>query len=303
MKDDEMTSDEYLGRVLEDQKLTQPEIDELRQHRADVQGILEEHFSESHPTIQYAGSYKKETMIRDSYDLDVACFFARDDDDAGANLHEIYDSAYNALSEHYDVEKKTSALRVKEKAASVSRTDFRIDIVPGRFTDDSESDVFLHQQGSDKLRLKTNLQTHVDHIRNSGVRDAIKLLKLWKYQRRVCLKTFILELLVVQLLEDRKNESLSDQLICVLTRFRDSANDLSVTDPANSNNDLTSALDAVRSDLAAWAAITLGYVENSDWESVFGKLPEVKKSEAVITAAIARVAVSSPPVRPWLPKE
>ena len=297
-----MTPDEYLERVLQNQRLTRAELDALRQHRTDVQTILEEHFSEADPNIQYAGSYKKKTMIRDSYDLDIACYFAHEDDEAGASLREIYDSAYGALSEHYHIERKTSALRIMEKGAVVSRTDFRIDVVPGRYTDDSATDVFLHQEGVEKSRLKTHLQTHVEHIRDSQVRDAIKLAKLWKYQRRVMIKTFVLELLVVSLLKQRKHAKLSNQLVRVLTVFRDEAEDLSVTDPANSNNDLKPLLDEARNDLASWASITLSYIENDDWESVFGKLQEDQKDAAALTAALGRVAASSPSNRPWLPK-
>ena len=296
-----MTPDEYLERLLENQKLTSAELDELRKHRGDVQELLEDHFSDSDPNIQYAGSYKKKTMIRDSYDLDVVCYFPSGDDDAGDSLQDIYDSTYEALSENYHVERKTSALRVMEKGALVSRTDFRIDVVPGQFTDDSESDAFLHQEGGEKARLKTNLLAHVEHIRDSGVCDAIKLLKLWKYQRQVRIKTFILELLVVDLLKHRKSARLSTQLIHVLTEFRDSAEDLAVVDPANANNDLTPHLDAARGDLRAWALTTLDYIENDEWESVFGKVPEEKKSHQSLAAAVGTVAATGPSNKPWLP--
>ena len=297
-----MTPDKYLERVLENQKLTSAELDELRRHRADVQEILEDHFNDSDPNIQYAGSYKKQTMIHDSYDLDVVCYFANGDDDAGDSLRDIYDSASQALSEDYHVERKTSALRIMEKGALVSRTDFRIDVVPGRFTDDSESDSFLHQEGGEKVRLKTNLRTHVEHIRDSGVRGAIKLLKLWKYQRQVRIKTFILELLVVDLLKHRKNAKLSTQLIHVLTEFRDNAEDLTVVDPANANNDLSPLLEAARGDLSAWASTTLDHIETDEWDSVFGKLQEDKKSEQGLATAIGTVAATGPSNRPWLPR-
>lgn len=298
-----MTPDEYLKRVLENQKLAQEELDELRQHRANVQAILEKHFSDSHPYIQYAGSYKKRTMIRDSYDLDVTCYFAHEDAEAASNLKEIYDSAYDALSEHYHVERKTSALRIMQKGALISRADFRIDVVPGRYTDESESDVFLHQEGVEKSRLKTNLQTHVEHIRDSGLRDAIKLAKLWKFQRRVRIKTFVLELLVVKVLRYRKNARLSSQFIHMLKEFRDNADDLTVEDPANSGNDLKLLLDQAREDLSSWASITLSYIERNDWQSVFGKLPEGQNVEAGRTAALGKIAASSAPSRPWLPKQ
>ena len=297
-----MTADQYLKNVLSQQRLTNKELDELRGHRADVQIVLEDHFSESNPDIRYAGSYKKKTMIRDAYDLDVACYFGHEDSAAGQTLKEIYDVCAEALSENYHVQRKRSALRVMEKGALVSRTDFRIDVVPGRYTNEERSDAFLHQEGGGKTRLKTNLQVHVEHIRDSGVRDAIKLLKLWRYQRSIQIKTFVLELLAVDLLRYRKAAKLSTQLEHVFTVFRDDADGLRVEDPANSNNDLKPLVDEARSDLAAWASRTLEYIDNHDWESVFGKLPEEMKTEAALSVAVGQAASRTSRSRPWLPK-
>ena len=207
-----MTTDQYLKNVLSQQRLTNKELNELRAHRADVQTVLEDHFSESSPDIRYAGSYKKKTMIRDAYDLDVACYFGHEDTAAGQTLSEIYDACADALTENYHVQRKRSALRVMEKGALVSRRDFRIDVVPGRYTNEERGDAFLHQEGGGKTRLKTNLQVHVEHIRDSGIREAIKLLKLWRCRRDIGIKTFVLELLAVDLLKYRKAARLSAQL-------------------------------------------------------------------------------------------
>ena len=221
-----MTTDQYLGKVLSQQRLTNSELNELRGHRADVQAALEQQFSESSPDIRYAGSYKKKTMIRDAYDLDVACYFSHEDTAAGQTLPELYDACAEALTESYHVQRKRSALRVMEKEALVSRTDFRIDVVPGRYTNEERGDIFLHQEESGKTRLKTNLQVHVEHIRDSGIREAIKLLKLWRSQRNIQIKTFVLELLAVDLLKHRKAARLSTQLEHVFTVFRDAADSL-----------------------------------------------------------------------------
>lgn len=296
-----MTADQYLKNVLSQQRLTSKELDELRAHRADVETVLEDHFSESSPDIRYAGSYKKRTMIRDAYDLDVACYFGHDDTAAGQNLREIYDACAEALTESYYVQRKRSALRVMEKGARVSRTDFRIDVVPGRYTSEECGDAFLHQEGGSKTRLKTNLQVHVEHIRDSGVRDAVKLLKLWRCQRSIRIKTFVLELLAVDLLKYRKAAKLSAQLEHVFTVFRSDADGLSVEDPANSNNDLKPLVDEARSDLTAWASRTLEYIDDDDWESIFGKLPKEVKTEAALSVAIGQAASRTSPSRPWLP--
>ena len=49
--------------------------------------------------------------------------------------------------------------------STCTRLDFHLDVVPGRFTDDTKSDCFLFQNGADKERLKTNLQVHIDPLR------------------------------------------------------------------------------------------------------------------------------------------
>ena len=141
-------------------------------------------------------------MIRESYDGDVTCYFPHDEAEAGKTLEEIYNNAKTALTETFFVESKASALRIRSKEDL--HTDLHLDVVPGRYTSDCESDVFLHRTTGDKERLKTNLQTHVDHIKDSGVTDAIRLMKLWKVRNGItAAKTFVLELLVMKLLRVR----------------------------------------------------------------------------------------------------
>jgi tRNA nucleotidyltransferase (CCA-adding enzyme) len=75
-----MNNHEYLQEILRLQTLTpqSQELKELQKHRADVEGILLEHFSQSSPTIRYGGSRAKETMIKEAYDLDMICYFPHD---------------------------------------------------------------------------------------------------------------------------------------------------------------------------------------------------------------------------------
>lgn len=295
-----MTPDEYLKKILAAQELNEEQVAELKANRTEVEELLRDEFG-STPSIRYAGSYKKKTMVQDSYDLDLTCYFDREDTCAGATLQEIYDAVDEALASQYYVERKRSALRVMANGDGLTHTDLRIDVVPGRFTDETRTDAFLNQDTGDKARLKTNLETHVAHIRDSGVRDVIKLAKLWKHGRNIGIKTFVLELLAVELLEDLRTAELSEQFTHLMREFRDNSHSLTVSDPANSNNDLTPMLDEARGDLAAWARQTLGYIENADWESVFGKLPEQARSASQVSAALGQAAASTSPSRPWLP--
>jgi hypothetical protein len=238
-------------------------------------------------------------MIRESYDLDIICYFPHDDTAAGETLEDIYNNVRSALEKKYLVEPKTSALRLKHADRECLGADFHIDVVPGRFTDDSKTDTFLYQDGAEKKRLKTNIDVHIEHVRDSGVGDAIRLVKLWKIRNGLTLKHFVLELAVIRLLSEKKNKSLSAQLEHVWTELRDNIGELVVEDPANpEGNDLMDVLDAARDSLKRAARRTLELIETSGWEAVFGA---VEKRVAIqITERLRRVAASvAVPTRPW----
>lgn len=301
-----MNANEYLERILAQQTFAEdaPELAELRDRRKEIEKLLRERFSASSPSIRWGGSMAKGTMIREAYDGDMTCYFPHDETEAGSTLEEIYENVAAALAQSYEVERKTSALRVKDPSTKESKgfaQDLHIDVVPGRFVNDDGDDVFLHRTTRDKQRLKSNLQVHIDHIRDSGVRPAIRLMKLWNVRHGIGAKTFVLELLVVKLLKERKTASLARQLEHVWNELRDRADSLAVEDPANpSGNDLKPVLDQVRHRLSSVAATTLSLIKSQGWEAVFGPVEEGDDEEgrkAALKAAAVRV---KNPTKPWL---
>lgn len=301
-----MTTKEYLESVLDAQTFADDdqEIKDLRQNRDEVKDCLLEVFGSPKPSIKWAGSMSKRTMIRDSYDGDVTCYFEHGDTQAGETLEEIYAAVRDALRKDYVVQEKRTALRVLSNQPGSKGEPLHVDVVPGRYVDEDKNDVFLHCNGADKERLKTNLDVHIAHVRDSGVRPAIRLVKLWKFQNGLShAKTFVIELLVIDLLKNKKSKSLEDQLLHVWTEFRDNASDLTVKDPANpEGNDLSDALDACRDDLARVAKRTLQTIEDGDWEDVFGPV-EKKSAEATRAAVRSTVARVETPNRPWLKRD
>lgn len=307
-----MDTNDYLKKVLADQDLADDsdELKELQDHRKDVEKLLRDGFPETSLTIRYAGSKAKGTLNRESYDLDIACYVADGDVSAGDSLKDIYGNVRKQLAGSYHVELKTSAIRLKSRNPETCGKDFHIDVVPGRFVDKSKSDCFLHQEGAEKERLKTNLDVHIEHVRNSGVVPAIRLLKLWKCRRALQVRQFVFELLVIELLRGKKGKSLPEQLEHVWTAIRDSADPISVEDPANPcGNDLSPLLTAgIWSELQTAARSTLAVITGSGgWESVFGPVADDDehdesgngKTAKLVKAAAAVVT----PTRPWLPRK
>ena len=296
-----MDKNEYLQKVLKSQTLASDseELKTLQKHRVDVEELLREHFNKSSPTIRYGGSKAKGTMIREAYDLDVISYFLHNDTDAGETLEDIYKNVSKALSSKYFIEPKPSALRIKDKDPKTYGVDFHIDVVPGRYTDDSKTDVFLYRASGEKKRLKTNLEVHINHVKNSGVIDAIRLLKLWRIRNGLNVKHFALELFTIDLLKKKKSAELSDQLEHVWKELRDNVDAISIEDPANpTGNDLSDLLKSgVRSELSSVARSTLDIIQKSGWETVFGPAAEDKGNKAVKLQQAAVAVIT--PTKPW----
>lgn len=283
-----MKAEEYLNKVLAEQSLSDEdgEVKAMQKERGRVEKLLTDSFKESDPTIRYGGSYTKGTMIRAHYDLDMICYFKHDDEAAGETLEDIYNNVRKALQNDYFVEEKTSALRLLSK----QKVSFHIDVVPGRFTDEKNEDVYLHQTTGKKERLKTNIDKQIMHVVNSGRVDEIKLIKFWKTRRSLTLKTFVLELVVIEALKGTKETTLEKRLIALWKKLKEDINSLKIEDPANpTGNDLSSLFDSsTKLILSAEASNALSLAEAGKWEGIFGTVAEQRSPQVAIPAIQAK---------------
>jgi hypothetical protein len=138
--------------------------------------------------------------------------------------------------------------------------------------------------------LKTNLDVHIAHIRDSGVVDANRLVKLLRVRKALHVKQFAFELLIVKLLSGSTRKSLEDQLQHALGRIAESELAIPVEDPANPfGNDLSKLISDAWPDLLATARSVLDTIERSGWEAVFGTIDEVSKGQRIARATVSRV--------------
>jgi len=298
-----MQASEYLQAILDNQSISKDDTEykELQNKRETIEKILRNSFKEADLTIRYGGSVAKGTMIRASYDLDIICYFAHDDKTAGDTLEDIYNNVSNALSKDFYVQKKTSSLRLMGKDEAVKQVDFYIDVVPGRYVDEKKGDVFLYQASAEKGWLKTNLDKHIQFIKNSGFIDVIKLAKLWKVRKAMDLKTFVLELLVIKILEEGKTpDTLEKQLTLFWQTLKDEKGKITIEDPANpTGNDLSTYLGtAIQSNLSMLSSTTLDQIDSSGWEAIFGETKKLSDKEKIAAITIA-ASKSSDRTKPW----
>jgi len=291
-----MSDKTYLEEILESQTLDSDghEMKDLRAHRSDVDKLLRKNFEKCSPTIRYGGSKAKGTMIKEAYDLDITCFFSNEETAAGETLQEIYENVEKGLAGDYLITRKPSALRLKSKDVNQWAADFHIDVVPGRFIDEKNEDVFLYRSSGEKGRQKTNLDVHIEHVKSSGVIKAIRLGKLWRARNYLSVRHFVLELLIIELLKHKKSLSLPEQLKHVWTELRDNIDDVTIEDPANpTGNDLSELFNSsIRLELSTRARATLDLIERYGWEQVFGQVPQKSAKASIVTGYTARSAAS-----------
>ena len=165
----------------------------MQTNRVEVEKVLRAAFPAASATIRYGGSKAKGTLIREFMTSTSRSTSPTATTRPARRSRPSSRTSHNALARYYFLEPRTSALRLRSRDR---RSDLHIDVVPGRFTDDSKTDCFLHQENGEKDRLKTKFDVHIAHIRDSGVVDTLRLLKLWRVHHRLQVKQFAFELSV-----------------------------------------------------------------------------------------------------------
>ncbi|HVU06645.1 MAG TPA: hypothetical protein VHE10_02560 [Candidatus Paceibacterota bacterium] len=295
-----MDIQKFLNSLLASQDLLIEQENSLQTHKKEVTDFLVAEFGNK-PKIKYAGSREKGTMIRDSYDLDIVCYFPSTDT---RSLKEIRQEVSDHLSQRYVMQDKASAERITNLKGAKTPESYHIDVVPGRFIEGS-NDVFIHVAYGDKERMQTNLKTHIDHIAKSGCVPVIRLVKLWSVRNNVSIKTFILELFVVEVLKGSQNKGdLRSGFIKVMEALRDNFGSMQLVDPANSNNVVSRTIDSSQRVMVSHVADeTLSKIEDStnlsDWRAVFHEENDRGTTASRSYTPDAGPTIINNPSKPW----
>lgn len=222
-----MPNQQYLEDLLAAQTLTDADLKPLRTLRERVEKCLSALPGRT-PRFYYGGSYGKKTMIRERYDLDIVIYWPQA---PSYTIKEIYDMVGRQLKTEWSTtHPKTVCWEINFQG------NFHIDIVPGRALDPNFVEANLHRTDTGTT-LKTSLKTHIDTVKDSGRRDAIRLLKLWREKKGVPFKkSFLLELMTISGCKGCSYTDLEPQVSAALRYIRDNIVTTRVLDPANSNN-------------------------------------------------------------------
>lgn len=244
-----MTPHEYLDGVLRSQAMRQQDVNTLQQLRDKIEKDLRKSYG-SAPRFYYAGSYGKDTMIQALFDLDIVIYFPSSE---SASLRDIFSSVHAQLTAHgYTVRPRTVALRLPYEGG------FHVDVVPGKAQDTTFRYATLFKNEGSGSTLQTSIKVHIDAVRTTGIRECVKLMKLWRLRHGLPLSTFALELSVERALHGMRKDDHSACILAVLKFLRDNLPSARLVDPSNSNNiidvpgpDRKAVADQARRSLAA----------------------------------------------------
>ncbi len=219
-------------------------------HTPNVAYIVQEKINELNPHIhawanghtyflKLAGSIAKGTAITGTTDIDV--FISLDPSVSTCNTLE---NVYNTLRNRFTGAGYTT--REQNVSVGINHTGLKVDVVAG---------VKHHILGLDhsiwkrkkQTWTKTNIDAHINHVKNSGRVFDIKLIKIWRKLHELDFPSFYLELSVIEALKGTGliGSSPANNFIKVMNYLVNDFESKVIKDPANQNNEVSDELNLI----------------------------------------------------------
>ncbi len=228
-----MNDEQFLRELLDSQEIDIEIEDKFRFIWTEINNRIKSKLDEKY-YMYYGGSYRKNTMIRGSYDLDIVIILRPDSEFFTEDLYFLIGDILEDNQWGKIYQNRVSWRIFVENL-------FHIDIVPAKYSGKIKHECFLFNSEIEKT-LKTNIDIHEKIVKESQRQDIIRLLKLWKYRRNIFAKTFILEQIAIIACQKLNPHNLHDQLNACLEYIADNIMSLELSDPANEKNIITDTL-------------------------------------------------------------
>jgi hypothetical protein len=245
-----MTADAYLQNILNREMVDTSPYSPVRSVQATIQPVIAEWAGNLLNGVGVSGSFMKGTANRSGTDIDLFISLSAN---TSESLKEIYESLFTRMSQKgYGPKRQNVSINVRVNGYSV-------DLVPGKQQSGYTTDHSIYRRRADTW-TKTNVATHITHVRQYSRLSESRILKLWRNQKSLEFPSFYLELTVIDALPwQLAPESLSGNVLRVFQYLRDRFTNARVIDPANTNNIISDDLTiAEKGKLKAVAEQALG---------------------------------------------
>jgi hypothetical protein len=227
----------YLSAVISKKKLIPISLKDKRLRP--IMRILDDWKGDEIAAVKHSGSSAKGTGLKGSADLDI---FISLKASASGTLCEIYDSLFDSLGLH---SKELGIIRRRQNVSiRIWYVGLKIDLVPAKKVGDSHTLHNLHVRRDKKNRTLTNVDLHINLVKNSGRIDEIVLAKIWRQINGLDFPSIYLELTVIAALKGKRSGNLERNFQCVLDYLASDECfvESKVLDPANASNVLSNSI-------------------------------------------------------------
>lgn len=252
-----MTADEYLQNLIARNRVATGEGSAASNAGNAVYQIVKRWAGQQLRSGSYSGSYAKGTAIRGRTDVDL---FISLKSDTTNTLKEIFDKLHSWISQNgYPHARKQNV------SVHVVHNSIEVDLVPAVHLGGNTEDHWLYVNKANRERTKTNVDTHINTVRNSGRINEIILTKIWRKNHNLDFPSFYLELAVIEALK-YKRSGLAEHFLAILDYLSTTFVSARFVDPANTNNIISDDLtDAEKKAIAIKAGQSRG---QQSWGSI-----------------------------------
>ncbi len=251
-----MSPSDYLRTILQREAVDTSVGAPLRRLEDEVQALCAgwagRHLLEVYPT----GAYEKGTANQSGTSID---FLVSLSPQTPFTMHQIYESLFAALERQ-----RLTPLR-RPVGMGLTLSGACIDIIPGK-RESLANDIHELYSTRREASLKSNLGQHVLDTLESGRREEIRVLKLWRDQNGLEFPSYYLELTVIAALRRRPYGELAENVWHVLGYLEQLFVARAVLDAANANNVVSEELTAL--DKAAVAAAAAEARSGKAWSEI-----------------------------------
>ena len=228
-----MTPDDYVKSVVAKYAIPAGHRQQVELAAQDVYPCISAWAGPHLQRVQYSGSFAKGTAVRGGTDVDL---FVSLKTSMGGPMRDLYNNLYSALA--------TWRFRPRQQNVSIGLTvrGLSVDVVPARRHAGTGQDhsLYRHRTGT---WTKTNVDRHIQIVRDSGRIDEIRATKIWRRLHGLEFPSIYLELVVIRALSRQRN-GLAVNFLTVLEWLSNHIQNTAILDPANTENVISDDLNA-----------------------------------------------------------
>lgn len=221
-----MAADEYLQNILYREAVDTSAYSPVRSVQDTINPTIRLWAGSQLSDISPSGSFAKGTANKSGTDIDLFISLLSSTTNT---LEEIYESLFSSMqSSGYSPKRQNVSINIQVNGYSV-------DLVPAKRQDNYSSDHSLFRRRANTW-TKTNIQKHINLVRERNRLQETRIIKLWRNQHGIDFPSFYLELVVIDAVSGRRSNDLSRNVMSVFSYLRDTFPTARFVDPANTNN-------------------------------------------------------------------